>query len=152
VPECVSRGCAVRYEGVLYRDVPYTMLELGLYEQFKAAFFKSRPSNDTLEPWQDVVAAAATGGMTALATTPIDVIKTKLMVDHYDGFAECLLATVSNHGVAALFAGVYARIGWILPFTAIYLPTYDFLKRRLLLRHTSYVLLESFKSPEDMNN
>ena len=121
------------------------MLELGLYEQFKASILRNSMQERTgtkppiLEAWQEIAAAAATGGVTALATTPIDVIKTKLMVDNYDGFLDCLLLTVSHHGSPALFAGVYARIGWIVPFTAIYLPTYDFLKRRLLLRHMAYV-------------
>ena len=121
------------------------MLELGLYEQFKGVLMSTSPRRTgttpvpSMDAWQEVLAAAATGGVTALATTPIDVIKTKLMVDHYDGFFDCLLLTVSHHGIPALFAGVYARIGWIVPFTAIYLPTYDFLKRRLGLLHKDFV-------------
>lgn len=116
------------------------MLELGLYEIFKRFLADTRSMKVQLEPfWQDIVAAAVTGGITAFVTTPIDVVKTKLMVDHYDSFLEGLILTVENHGVAALFAGVFARISWIVPFTAIYLPTYDFIKRQLLVRHVAFL-------------
>jgi hypothetical protein len=116
------------------------MLELGLYEIFKRFLADTRSTKLQLEPfWQEIVAAAATGGITAFVTTPIDVIKTKLMVDHYDSFFEGFSMTVANHGVPALFAGVFARISWIVPFTAIYLPTYDFIKRQMLIRHVAFL-------------
>jgi hypothetical protein len=67
----------------------------------------------------------------------LDTVKTKLMVDDYGGvsFIDCFSLTVQNHGWTAVFAGVVARVAWIVPFTAFYLPTYDFLKRQLLKRH-----------------
>jgi len=119
-------GFFVGYDGVFYRDVPYTMLELGLYEVFKSVLESQRPDDQQRSAWEEVVAAAVTGGLVAFLTTPLDTVKTKLMVDDYVGasFLDCLLTTVQNHGWASLFAGVLARIGWILPFTAIYLPTY----------------------------
>jgi hypothetical protein len=87
--------------------------------------------------WDQVLAASVTGGITAFCTTPIDVVKTKLMVDDYMGasFLDCFASTVDVHGWSAVFAGVGARIGWVLPFTAIYLPLYDHLKRELWKRH-----------------
>jgi len=130
----------VGYDGVLYRDVPYTMLELGLYESIKILWKKthSEDSDGDLKAWQEVVAAAVTGGITALATTPLDTVKTKMMVDaqYLDmNFLESLLASVQANGWQSLFAGVWARIAWIIPFTALYLPTYDSLKRFLWNRH-----------------
>lgn len=168
------------YEGVLYRDIPYTMLELGLYELFKSIVVQVRYNDtkddehgppQTLQAWEEVAAAAVTGGLTAFCTTPFDVIKTKLMVDsEYANYSfwQCLVETVDAHGWPSVFSGVIARIAWILPFTgtyhtdldeerglyssnkdshlflvylstAIYLPTYDALKRVLLLRHIAYV-------------
>jgi hypothetical protein len=44
-------------------------------------------------------------------------------------FLECMMMSVQAHGWPSLFAGVWARVAWIVPFTAIYLPTYDALKR-----------------------
>jgi len=138
-PDGIS-GFFVGYDGVLYRDVPYTMLELGLYESIKILWKKthSEDSDGDLKAWQEVVAAAVTGGITALATTPLDTVKTKMMVDaqYLDmNFLESLLASVQANGWQSLFAGVWARIAWIIPFTALYLPTYDSLKRFLWNRH-----------------
>jgi len=131
-------GFFVGYEGVLYRDIPYTMLELGLYEVFKQFLDARRSPNEPSQPFEQIMAAAVTGGITAFVTTPIDVVKTKLMVDteYLDAsFLECMITSIQNHGWHSVFAGVWARIGWILPFTAIYLPTYDALKSQLWKRH-----------------
>lgn len=123
-------GFFAGYDGVLLRDIPYTVLELGLYDFFKG-FFHKRPSE--LKVWQEIAAAAASGGITAFCTTPLDTIKTKLMVDAYDnGFLDCFSTTIQQHGVEAVFAGAAARVVWILPFTALYLPVYELLKRKFL--------------------
>lgn len=122
-------GFYAGYDAVLLRDIPYTVLELGLYDVFKRMFHK-KPSQ--LKVWQEIVAAAAAGDITGYTTTPLDTIKTKLMVDSYDsGFLDCFLTTVDQHGIGAVFAGGMARIVWILPFTMVYLPLYEWLKRRL---------------------
>lgn len=149
-------GFFVGYEGVFYRDIPYTMLELGLYEVLKSQISEFRaqsstsPSSSTrgegnadderpIANWEEIVAGAITGGTAALLTTPLDTIKTKMMVDPDWGvgssFVECLVSTVQQHGWQAVFAGVLARIAWIMPFTAMYLPLYDYFKRRLWLHH-----------------
>lgn len=135
-------GFFVGYEGVLYRDVPYTILELGLYDLFKSLIEAKRPVEHKPQAWEEILAAAITGGVTAFLTTPIDVVKTKMMVDSEyvgDSFLECLLASIDHHGWMSVFAGVEARMAWILPFTAIYLPTYDYLKRQLLKRHAEHL-------------
>jgi Mitochondrial carrier protein len=133
-------GFYTGYEAVLYRDVPYTMLELGLYEVFKKFSISQQQStkddNDSSSALDvdEIVAAAVTGAITAVLTTPVDSIKTLLMIDpkfQDASFAECFITTVQDHGPLAVFAGVVARVAWIVPFTAIYLPTYDALKRLL---------------------
>ena len=138
-------GFFTGYEGVLYRDIPYTILELGLYDVFKRFIVDQRNTEDqstesSSSIGQDIVAAAITGGITAFLTTPLDTVKTKLMVDDYGGasFMDCFAATVQDHGVSAVFAGVAARIAWIVPFTAIYLPTYDAIKRVFQQRYMDH--------------
>lgn len=146
-------GFFAGYEAVLYRDIPYTMLELGLYEIFKNQLLNyktqqhhqhphtSASSSETpkLSTFDEVVAAAVTGAITAIATTPLDTVKTKMMVDaeHYGStanFLETLLTSVDEYGWTSVFAGVVARVCWIVPFVAMYLPSYDFFKRQLAER------------------
>jgi len=134
-------GFFAGYSGVCARDIPYTMLELGLYDNFKSLYlkFKNRDveegSEKPITQLDEIIAAAITGGITGYLTNPLDVIKTKLMVDSalYKGFFDCFRKSVAEHGIPALFQGGIARVAWLVPFSAIYLPAYEILKRRLEL-------------------
>eukprot|EP00522_Entomoneis_paludosa_P008018 CAMPEP_0172450638 /NCGR_PEP_ID=MMETSP1065-20121228/8900_1 /TAXON_ID=265537 /ORGANISM="Amphiprora paludosa, Strain CCMP125" /LENGTH=389 /DNA_ID=CAMNT_0013202435 /DNA_START=85 /DNA_END=1254 /DNA_ORIENTATION=+ len=137
--EAGIQGFFAGYDGVLYRDIPYTMMELGLYDMFKRMLSQNGNNDEKETIWDQLLCAALTGAITALATTPMDVVKTKLMVDHYSSFGDAFVSTVQNHGVGALFSGVVARVTWIVPFTAIYLPTYDALKNILHERHCDHM-------------
>mmetsp|Transcript_6630 Transcript_6630/g.10944 ORF Transcript_6630/g.10944 Transcript_6630/m.10944 type:complete len:405 (+) Transcript_6630:50-1264(+) len=133
------------YQGVCVRDIPYTMMELGLYDWIKTTILASQQEENnedeseelrsTLDTSQEIMAAALTGGLAGFLTTPLDTIKTKLMVDSVlygnDGFAACFATTLHDHGWAALFAGAAARVAWLVPFSAIYLPLFDAMKRQL---------------------
>lgn len=154
-------GLFVGYDGVFYRDVPYTMIELGLYEILKnniqnykinqnqqkqsSLDVSSESSSDSSSTiittlwYEEIGAAAITGAIASFVTTPLDVIKTKLMVNQelYPNFTflDCLYDTIHQHGYMSIFAGVTARMAWIIPFTILYLPTYDCIKRTLQQYH-----------------
>ncbi|KAL7556369.1 hypothetical protein ACA910_006295 [Epithemia clementina (nom. ined.)] len=138
-------GLFTGYDGVLFRDIPYTVLELGMYDNFKRTMDRVKKPTDVDKNKQDIfvldqlLCAAATGVVAAFATTPMDVIKTKLMVDDYSSFLECLMITVKNNGPEVLYSGMVARIAWIVPFTVLYLPVYDMLKRLLWGRHVDHL-------------
>jgi hypothetical protein len=55
------------------------MLELGLYENIKTIIRNVRGVKD-LPQSDELAAAAVTGGLVSFVTTPLDVIKTKLMM------------------------------------------------------------------------
>lgn len=72
----------------------------------------------------------------AVATNPIDVIKTRLQVAganpdvfKYSGPLDCLMRLLRAEGPTALFAGLMGRFMYTGPGFAIWLPTYDLLKR-----------------------
>ena len=73
------KGLYAGYYATLVRDIPYTMLELGIYENIKTLARKIRGKTD-LDQADELAAAAFTGGVTAFLTTPLDLIKTKLMM------------------------------------------------------------------------
>jgi len=180
-------GFYIGYSGVCLRDIPYTMLELGIYDNLKMVYsnFKdhqrprpvfvvSRSSNNNgstststscsnsrsadsihgsadnhisvspthpptvtrriVTQQDEIIAGAITGAITGFLTSPLDLIKTKLMVDssrQYLGIVDCAKKTIASGGIASLFQGSGARVSWLVPATAIYLPVYDFVKRRL---------------------
>lgn len=126
-------GFYAGYSGVCLRDVPYTMLELGVYDNFKSMYMKFKNRTESTK-WDELLAAAVSGGITGLLTAPLDNIKTKLTVEvGYKGFFDCLSKTVQSGGMSALFSGSVARVAWLMPFTAIYLPVYEIIKRRMEL-------------------
>ena len=70
------------------------------------------------------------------AAAPDDVVRAqaKLMLQEKGSLSVfgTLMDTYKAGGLDALFVGVAARVSWILPFTAFYLPVYDMTKRKLL--------------------
>lgn len=141
------RGFFWGYSGVCLCDVPYTLLQLGLYDQVKALYRNQKiPTQqrsmvekniDSLEitPIDEIFIAGLTGGITGYLTSPLDLLKTKLMTDtkkkRYEGLLDCLSKTIRDHGVGALFQGGIAQVLWLVPLTATYLPTYEATKRML---------------------
>jgi len=131
-------GFFTGYSGVCLRDIPYTMIELGLYDNLKSFYYKLKNNNlkeeekaMPLSQVEDILAAAVTGGIAGFLTGPLDMIKTKLMVnsDLYSGFVDCVSKTVTDNGLPSIFQGSGARVAWLVPFTALYLPLYDYFKR-----------------------
>ena len=132
------RGFFAGSSGVWIRDVPYTMLELGIYDNVKALCLKlrkARSGEEDCTPTQadEIIAAAISGGITGYLTNPLDLVKTKLMVnaDLYKGFFDAWRKTVQEGGIASLFNGAGARVSYIMPFCTFYLPVYEIFKRKL---------------------
>jgi solute carrier family 25 S-adenosylmethionine transporter 26 len=76
-----------------------------------------------------------TGAVTGFLTTPLDLIKTKLMMQSATGspgIVSAFKAVYREGGTAALFTGATARVAWLLPFTTIYLGIYEGLKKGIL--------------------
>eukprot|EP01038_Epipyxis_sp_PR26KG_P012194 gene12194-16337_t len=133
------KGLFAGYYATLVRDVPYTMLELGLYEATKSLFVKLRgaETSDNLVQRDELLAAAFTGAITGFLTTPLDLIKTKLMMQstsasEYSGVVGAFQSIYKAGGMNGLFVGSFARVLWLLPFTTIYLGVYEKAKRILL--------------------
>lgn len=78
------------------------------------------------------LAGAAAGSVAALATTPLDVVKTRQQLAAGSGAAaEGVLSVVRSEGAAALFAGVVPRVARVAPANAIMISTYELGKRTL---------------------
>ena len=139
------------YTAVCSRDIPYTMLELGMYDTLKGALVKYKMARAkrlgktqdgvTVTQADEIAFAAITGGIVGYLTNPLDSIKTKVMTSpHLYGGGSILTAAAMqfrDEGFCSFFAGGAARVGYILPFTAIYLPIYDALKRFAEARRTA---------------
>ena len=112
-------GLFVGYGSFLIRDLPFDAIEFSLYEEAKIAYAKWRgrtPSEVTRA--EATVLGATAGGITGFVTTPLDVIKTRLMTDTCTinplrGVVDCGTRIVREEGAKALFRGASPRVAWI---------------------------------------
>lgn len=80
--------------------------------------------------------AGVCAAVAAWATTPIDVIKTRVQVQganpelfNFNGPIDCARHLIRNEGVAAFFSGASGRMMYMVPNMALFIPIYEGLKR-----------------------
>ncbi|EME27681.1 mitochondrial carrier (BOU / S-adenosylmethionine carrier) [Galdieria sulphuraria] len=130
-----ARGISGFYAGygaTLLRDIPYTMLEFGLYEQFKR-LFRGSYKKDILPPHIEWFLGGLAGGCTGFLTTPFDVLKTHLMTgQHSQGIWPLFHNIVQRDGLSGLFCGGLTRVLWLIPFTAVFFGVHEASKRAMI--------------------
>ena len=66
------------YSATLLRNLPAGVLSYSSFEYLKAAVLRNS-KRDHLEPFQSVMCGALAGAISASITTPLEVVKTRLM-------------------------------------------------------------------------
>jgi solute carrier family 25 S-adenosylmethionine transporter 26 len=114
--EGLRKGLYAGYGSFLLRDLPFDAIEFIAYEQAKSAY-KAMVQGRELNPAEHSAIGAVAGVSTAVLTTPLDVIKTRLMTQgaagRYKGIIDCCRTLVREEGAAALMKGVGPRVTWI---------------------------------------
>ena len=112
-------GLFVGYGSFLIRDLPFDAIEFSLYEEAKISYAKwrGRTPSEVCRAEATILGATA-GGITGFVTTPLDVIKTRLMTDTctispLKGVVDCGTRIVREEGAKALFRGASPRVLWI---------------------------------------
>jgi solute carrier family 25 (mitochondrial S-adenosylmethionine transporter), member 26 len=113
-----ARGLFAGYGSFLLRDLPFDAIEFVAYEQLKRSY-KTSVLNDSreLNPGEHSVFGAAAGAITGFVTTPLDVLKTRLMIQgasgQYRNVVDCASQIVKQEGAGALLRGWQPRVIWI---------------------------------------
>ncbi|CAK0762369.1 hypothetical protein CVIRNUC_002950 [Coccomyxa viridis] len=115
------RGLFAGYGSFLLRDLPFDAIEFVAYEQLKSMYkasLKAGSSGRTeLRPAETSVIGALAGAVTGFATTPLDVVKTRLMTQgergQYKGVVDCARQIYREEGSAAFLRGWEPRVLWI---------------------------------------
>lgn len=141
---------------------PYSMLYFMAYEKFKSLALQSTHSGHSswlmatsaiattggtesidaeLSVPQIAVCAGVAGAIAAGATTPLDIIKTRLQTQGdcgtvsvegshrtYHNSWQAARSIVLRDGAAGFFRGVSARVLWIIPGTSITMSLFEFFK------------------------
>lgn len=122
------------------REIPFTSIQFPLYEwlkrQLSTGYLDGRRPNSA----EAAVCGMIAGGTAAALTTPLDVVKTRVMLEARtsaaDGkpapspsitsFPPRFLGILRNEGPAALFSGWVPRTLHISAGGAVFLGIYDF--------------------------
>lgn len=113
-----ARGIFAGYGSFLLRDLPFDAIEFVTYEQLKKGYknLVLKDSRD-LNPGEHSVFGAGAGAATGLITTPLDVLKTRLMIQgqggKYKNVWDCAMKICQEEGASALFKGWQPRVIWI---------------------------------------
>lgn len=131
------RGFYAGYGSTVLREIPFDAIEFVLYERLKRALEQRRQRELVL--WENAALGSIAGGIAAGTTTPLDVIKTRLMTQtkvakehRYNSWSDALVRIHREEGWRALFAGIKPRVMWISLGGAIFIGSFEEYKRQLM--------------------
>ena len=109
----------------IMREVPFTVIQFPLWESMKE--YRRRTSGrESISAWESGLFGSAAGAVAAGVTTPLDVLKTRMMLAKEKTAMMPLLRDVLREsGPRAFFAGIGPRVLWISAGGAIFLGSYQ---------------------------
>lgn len=125
------------YFTLVCREVPFSMIQMPLWQSLKREnSILHNTVNSNLVPG---IAGSISGSIAAFLTTPIDVAKTRQMLDsgkskdmkYQKGLAQYLREIYRIEGVSGLFKGAATRITWIALGGFIFLGGYDLASKNM---------------------
>ncbi|KAH7097650.1 S-adenosylmethionine transporter [Auriculariales sp. MPI-PUGE-AT-0066] len=122
------RGFYRGFGATVLREIPFATVQYPIYEFLKrrAARFLHSDQPKRLEAAPAAVCGSIAGGIAAAVTTPLDVMKTRIMLDTTSaGFRSHINAVYATGGAGAFFAGVVPRTLWIAAGGAVFLGAYE---------------------------
>ncbi|TGZ83302.1 mitochondrial carrier [Ascodesmis nigricans] len=112
------------------REIPFTMIQFPLWEAAKR--WHGNRKGRKVNAAESAVFGSASGAVAAAATTPLDVLKTRLMLAKTKQSAlKVIRGIVQEEGVSALFKGIGPRVIWISIGGAVFLGAWDFARGTL---------------------
>ncbi|MCO5565371.1 hypothetical protein L7F22_019044 [Adiantum nelumboides] len=152
IQESGFRGLYVGFAGTVGREIPFTCIQFPLYEHLKllisqSIFFQNLDPNfsplikrdaRSIPTWQAGLAGSIAGSIAAGLTTPLDVVKTRIMLErrgkgetaiNQTGVNTKILPTLrhiaANEGIKTLFSGFIPRTIWIGLGGFVFLGTFE---------------------------
>lgn len=107
------------------REVPFTIIQFPLWEGLKK-WRENSTGRERTTAFESGVVGSVAGAVAAGVTTPLDVLKTRLMLAKEKvGAGELLVKILKESGPRAFFAGMGPRILWISAGGAVFLGSYQ---------------------------
>lgn len=122
------RGFYRGFGPTIMREIPFTSLQFPFYELLKSKLSK-KLHRKPLYAHEAAICGSIAGGTAAALTTPLDVLKTRVMLDLRDSSVSSLRGRLReiyvSEGTGALFAGIVPRTLWISAGGAVFLGVYE---------------------------
>lgn len=110
----------------ILREIPFTCIQFPLYEYLKKKWSIYDNCEGRLQPWKGAICGSIAGGIAAATTTPLDVLKTRIMLSNESIPIMKLCKTLyREEGTKIFFSGVGPRTMWISAGGAIFLGVYE---------------------------
>ena len=107
------------------REVPFTVIQFPLWEAMKE-WRRRTEGRESISGWESGVFGSVAGAVAAGVTTPVDVLKTRMMLAREKQAVMPLLRSILREsGPGAFFAGIGPRVLWISAGGAIFLGNYQ---------------------------
>ncbi|KAK6332320.1 S-adenosylmethionine transporter [Orbilia brochopaga] len=118
----VYRGYGV----TITREIPFTIIQFPLWEVLKRGMVRWREGGERrATAVESAVCGSVAGGVAAALTTPLDVLKTRMMLaDKSQSMVSMLARIVGEEGVRTLLSGIGPRVMWISAGGAVFLGAY----------------------------
>ncbi|TVT96980.1 hypothetical protein EJB05_57787 [Eragrostis curvula] len=147
------KGLYAGYGSFLLRDLPFDAIQFCIYEQLRIGY-KLVAKRELKDPENALIGAFA-GAITGAITTPLDVMKTRLMVQgqgtQYSGIVSCAQTILREEGPKAFLKGIEPRVLWIGIGGSIFFGVLEKTKSMLAERSNNKQLIRDAKSgsPKD---
>ncbi|TFK52171.1 S-adenosylmethionine transporter [Heliocybe sulcata] len=136
-----NEGMSGFYRGfgsTIMREIPFTSLQFPLYEFLKHQLSRAL-DRKPLPAYEAAICGSIAGGVAAALTTPLDVLKTRVMLDLRDPSKHSMPSLTTRftqiyatEGMGALFSGVVPRTLWISAGGAVFLGVYEWVVNGLI--------------------
>jgi len=112
-------GFYTGYFTTVFREIPFSFIQFPIWERLKLIWIKYINNNNDIKPYQGAICGSISGGISGGLTTPLDVIKTRLMLGapsneiEYKGFIDCSSRLYIEKGFNGFWQGLTPRVTWI---------------------------------------
>ncbi|ABN68721.2 Mitochondrial carrier protein PET8 [Scheffersomyces stipitis CBS 6054] len=132
--EGVLKGLYRGWNTTIMREIPFTVIQFPLYEWLKMKWASATGGRD-LSVVKGAICGSIAGAVAAAATTPLDVIKTRIMLNKERvSIGQLVRTMVAEEGYSTFLKGIGPRTAWISAGGAIFLGCYELVHTNL----TSY--------------
>lgn len=109
----------------IMREVPFTVIQFPLWESMKE-YRRRKSGRESISALESGLFGSAAGAVAAGVTTPLDVLKTRMMLaKEKTAMVPLLRDILLESGPRAFFAGIGPRVLWISAGGAIFLGSYQ---------------------------